>query len=72
MRRRSLIAALVALLLWGLATLAVGTWLLPPMLLAATNPDLTIVPGAGHCEASNRLPGGWGAWANLRLQKWGF
>lgn len=40
--------------------------------IAATHPDLTIVPGAGHCEASNRLPGGWGAWAHVRLLKWGF
>jgi pimeloyl-ACP methyl ester carboxylesterase len=40
--------------------------------IAAENADLTIVPGAGHCEASNRLPGGWGAWASERLKRWGF
>lgn len=39
--------------------------------IARTHPDLTIVPGAGHCEASNRLPGGWEAWAKVRLQAWG-
>lgn len=39
--------------------------------IAAGHPDLTVVPGAGHCEASNRLPGGWGAWAGQRLVRWG-
>ena len=39
--------------------------------IAENHPDLTVVPGAGHCEASNRLPGGWGAWAGERLRRWG-
>ena len=39
--------------------------------LALGVPDLTVVPGAGHCEAGNRLPGGWGGWARIRLQRWG-
>ena len=39
--------------------------------IARSHPDLTIVPGAGHCEASNRLPGGWEGWARLRLRVWG-
>lgn len=39
--------------------------------IAQAHPDLTIVPGAGHCEASNRLPGGWEAWARVRLRNWG-
>jgi hypothetical protein len=33
--------------------------------------DLTVVPGAGHCEASNRLADGWGGWARDRLGRWG-
>lgn len=33
--------------------------------------DLTVVPGAGHCEASTRLAGGWGGWAQARLERWG-
>jgi pimeloyl-ACP methyl ester carboxylesterase len=33
-------------------------------------PDLTVVPGAGHCEAASRVPGGWRAWADLRLTRW--
>jgi pimeloyl-ACP methyl ester carboxylesterase len=40
--------------------------------IARVHPDLTIVPGAGHCEASNLFPGGWEAWASLRLDEWGF
>ena len=40
--------------------------------IARTHPDLTIVPGAGHCEASNQLPGGWEGWARQRLGAWGF
>lgn len=40
--------------------------------IAENHPDLTIVAGAGHCEASNRLPVGWGGWARERLRKWGF
>lgn len=38
--------------------------------IAAHHPDLTVVPGAGHCQAGNRLPGGWGAWARQRLEAW--
>lgn len=38
--------------------------------IAAHHPDLTVVPGAGHCQAGNRLPGGWGAWARQRLEMW--
>lgn len=34
-------------------------------------PDLTVVRGAGHCEAGNRLAGGWGGWARARLGRWG-
>lgn len=40
--------------------------------IARAHPDLTIVPGAGHCEASNQLPGGWEGWARQRLGAWGF
>jgi hypothetical protein len=40
--------------------------------IARFHPDLTIVHGAGHCEASNRFPGGWEAWARPRLVAWGF
>ena len=40
--------------------------------IALTHPDLTIIHGAGHCEASNLLPGGWAAWARVRLIEWGF
>lgn len=40
--------------------------------MALAHPDLTIVGGAGHCEASNRLPGGWETWAKVRLEAWGF
>lgn len=39
--------------------------------IARFHPDLTIVPGAGHCEASQRFPGGWEAWARARLVAWG-
>jgi pimeloyl-ACP methyl ester carboxylesterase len=39
--------------------------------IARYHPDLTIIPGASHCEASNRLPGGWEAWARVRLKIWG-
>jgi hypothetical protein len=39
--------------------------------IARYHPDLTIIPGAGHCEASNRLPGGWEAWARVLLKIWG-
>jgi pimeloyl-ACP methyl ester carboxylesterase len=40
--------------------------------IALAHSDLTIVRGAGHCEASNLLPGGWETWARLRLREWGF
>ena len=40
--------------------------------IAAAHPDLTVVPGAGHCQASGRLPGGWRGWAGPRLARWGF
>jgi len=39
--------------------------------IARFHPDLTIVHGAGHCEAGNRVPGGWEAWARVRLKAWG-
>lgn len=39
--------------------------------IAREHPDLTIVPGAGHLEAGGRVPGGWRAWADLRLRSWG-
>lgn len=39
--------------------------------IAASHPDLTIVAGAGHCQASGCLPGGWRAWAEERLCRWG-
>ncbi|HJV22015.1 MAG TPA: alpha/beta hydrolase, partial [Holophagaceae bacterium] len=38
--------------------------------IARALPDLTIVPGAGHCEAGSRVPGGWRAWAESRLHRW--
>lgn len=38
--------------------------------IAAFHPDLTIVPGAGHGEAGAKLPGGWRAWAQPRLDRW--
>ena len=39
--------------------------------IARNHPDLTIVSGAGHLEAGSRLPGGWKAWAELRVRRWG-
>lgn len=39
--------------------------------LARALPDLTVVPGAGHGEAAARMPGGWAAWAESRLDRWG-
>jgi len=39
--------------------------------IARQCPDLVIVPGAGHCEAGGRVPGGWRSWAEPRLAKWG-
>ncbi len=38
--------------------------------IARHHPDLTCVPGAGHCQASGRLPGGWKAWAKARVAEW--
>lgn len=38
--------------------------------IARFQPDLTVVPGAGHCEAAGRVPGGWQAWAETRLARW--
>jgi predicted esterase len=40
--------------------------------IARHHPDLTIAAGAGHCESAGRLPGGWRAWAEPRLRRWGF
>lgn len=40
--------------------------------IARWHPDLTIAPGAGHCEAGGRLAGGWRGWAEPRLRSWGF
>jgi alpha-beta hydrolase superfamily lysophospholipase len=39
--------------------------------IARHHPDLTIVPGANHLEAGVQVPGGWRAWADLRLRRWG-
>ncbi len=39
---------------------------------AAARAPLTVVPGAAHLEAGRQVPGGWRAWADLRLQAWGF
>jgi pimeloyl-ACP methyl ester carboxylesterase len=38
--------------------------------LAVHLTDLTVVSGAGHCEAGARVPGGWGAWAQVRVARW--
>jgi len=38
--------------------------------LARFHPDLTVVPGAGHLQAARDLPGGWAAWARVRLARW--
>jgi len=38
--------------------------------IARKHPDLTVVSGAGHCQASGRLWGGWRGWAEKRLEKW--
>ncbi len=40
--------------------------------IAAHHPDLTVVKGANHCEAGGRVAGGWRAWADVRLVRWGF
>ncbi|HJW09459.1 MAG TPA: alpha/beta fold hydrolase [Holophagaceae bacterium] len=40
--------------------------------MAARHPDFTVVHGAGHCEAGNKVPGGWSAWARPRLLAWWF
>jgi len=34
-------------------------------------PDLTVVAGAGHCEAGGRVEGGWRGWAQARMTRWG-
>lgn len=39
--------------------------------VARVHPDLTVIHGAGHCQASNFRPGGWEAWARVRLEAWG-
>jgi len=39
--------------------------------IARTHPDLTIVPQAEHLEAGARINGGWEAWAEFRLRRWG-
>ncbi len=39
--------------------------------IARNLPDLTVVPGAGHLEAGERVPGGWAAWAADRLKRFG-
>jgi len=38
--------------------------------IARHHPDLTVVRGAGHCQASGRLPGGWKGWTETRLVQW--
>lgn len=38
--------------------------------IAQNHPDLTVVPGAGHCQAGGRLKEGWGGWAEARLRRW--
>jgi hypothetical protein len=40
--------------------------------IAHRHTDLTVVTGAGHLEAGERFPGGWKAWAEPRLARWGF
>ncbi|MBL0212068.1 MAG: hypothetical protein IPQ13_14330 [Holophagaceae bacterium] len=40
-------------------------------MIARHHPDLTVVRGAGHCEAGGRVQGGWKAWADARLSRWG-
>ncbi|GEM_PF-364208 len=39
--------------------------------IASHLPDLTIVHGARHMEAGVVVPGGWRAWAEVRLGRWG-
>lgn len=39
--------------------------------IAETHRDLTRVEGAGHGQAGSRHPGGWRAWAEARLARWG-
>ena len=41
-------------------------------LIALHHPDLTVIHGAGHCEAGGRVQGGWKTWADARLSRWGF
>ena len=38
-------------------------------MIAHHHPDLTVIHGAGHCEAGGRIQGGWKAWADARLSK---
>jgi len=38
--------------------------------IARFHADLTVVSGAGHCQASGRLVGGWKGWAQDRLAVW--
>jgi pimeloyl-ACP methyl ester carboxylesterase len=40
--------------------------------IAIHHTDLTVVQGAGHCEAGGRVQGGWKAWADARLSRWGW
>ncbi len=39
--------------------------------IARAHPDLTVVAGAGHCEAGGKVPGGWKRWADSHLACWG-
>lgn len=39
--------------------------------IARNHPDLTVVPGAGHCQAGGMVPGRWAAWAKQRIQRFG-
>lgn len=38
----------------------------------AAHAPLTAVPGAGHLEAGRQIKGGWKAWADAHLSRWGF
>ncbi len=38
--------------------------------IASFHKDLTVVKGAGHLQAADRMAGGWRAWADARLQRW--
>ena len=39
---------------------------------ASAHAPLTIVPGAGHLEAGQRVAGGWRSWADFWIQAWRF